>query len=71
MAQLRKRRRLFLEAVQKTMLTGASCYFISSHLKLMSSLCQRYGGAVNKGGGACAPHLSHNTKASIRIYSKL
>lgn len=33
------------------MLTGALFYLISSHLKLMSSLCQRGDGAVNKGGG--------------------
>lgn len=51
MAQLRKRHWLFLEAVQKTMLTGALFYLISSHLKLMSPLCQRCDEAVNKGGG--------------------
>lgn len=83
MAQLRKRRRLFLEAVQKTMLTGALFYLISSYLELMSSLCQRCDGAVNKGGGtdnkrqrgrrraietAC-PVAFQNTKASIRIWA--
>lgn len=41
-------RQLFLEAVQKTMLTGAAFYLISSHLELMSSLCQSADGAVNK-----------------------
>lgn len=41
-------RQLFLEAVQKTMPTGAAFYLISSHLELMSSLCQSADGAVNK-----------------------
>lgn len=38
---------MFLESVQKAMLTGALFYLISSHLELMSSLCQHGDGAVN------------------------
>ena len=38
---------MFLESVPKAMLTAALFYLISSHLELMSSLCQHSDGAVN------------------------
>lgn len=63
------------------MLTGGLFYLISSHLELMSSLCQRGDGAVNKkveeqttrdrgkktSNRDCVSRGFQNTKASIRI----